>query len=246
MAARGRVLITRPAEDAGPLAQALEARGFNVLIEPLLHIRMLDGPAPDLAGVQALAFTSANGVRALVHAAPDAPAAGCPAFAVGPATTEAARVAGFADVISADGDVGALAELIAGRLDPEAGAVLHVAGSHRAGDLAGRIEAAGFHARRAVLYEAEAAEALSPETRAAIAAGEVGWVLIFSPRTAGLFVTLMQGAGLGALANAICLAALSPAAAEAAAPLSWGEVRVAVAPRQDALLDALGPAPEGI
>ncbi len=245
MAARGRVLITRPAEDAGPLAHALEGRGFSVLIEPLLRIRMLDGPAPDLAGVQALAFTSANGVRALVRAAPEACAAGCPAFTVGPATAEAARVAGFADVISADGDVGALADVIAGRLEPEAGAVLHVAGSHRAGDFAGRIEAAGFHARRAVLYEAVAAQALSPETRAAIAAGEVGWVLIFSPRTAGLFVTLMRRAGLAALANAICLAALSPAVAEAAMPLPWRDVRVAAAPRQDALLEALGLAPEG-
>ena len=246
MAARGRVLITRPAADAGPLAHALEARGFSVLIEPLLRIRMLDGPAPDLAGVQALAFTSANGVRALVHAAPEAPAAGCPAFAVGPATAEAARIAGFAEVISADGDVGALADVIVGRLEPEAGAVLHVAGSQRAGDLVGRIEAAGFHARRAVLYEAVAAEALSPETRAAMAAGEGGWGLIFSPPTAGLFVTLMQGAGLATLANAICLVALSPAVAEAAAPLSWGEVRVAAAPRQDALLDILGPGPEEI
>ncbi|MDH3240852.1 MAG: uroporphyrinogen-III synthase [Alphaproteobacteria bacterium] len=245
MAARRRVLITRPAEDAGPLADALQARGFAVLIEPLLHIRMREGPAPDLTGVQALAFTSANGVRALVHAAPQAPGAGRPAFAVGPATAEAAKKAGFADVVSADGDVDALGRLIAGRLDAEAGAVLHVAGSHRAGDLMGRLEAAGFRARLAVLYDAVASEGLTPEVRAAIEASGVGWVLILSPRTAVGFVTLMQEAHLAARAVEICLVALSAAVAEAAAPLPWGEVRVAAAPRQDALLEALGRAPEG-
>lgn len=246
MAARARVLVTRPAEDAAPLAHALEERGFAVLTEPLLQIRLFDGPAPDLSGVQALAFTSANGVRALVHAAPEGPAAGRPAFCVGPATAEAAGKAGFGEVISADGDVGALGRLIAGRLDPQGGAVLHVAGSERAGDLAGRIEAAGLRARRVVLYEAAASDALSAEARSAIEAGEVGWALIFSPRTAGLFVTLMQDAGLAAQASVICLVALSAAVAEAAAALPWGEVRVAAAPRQDALLAALGPAPEGM
>jgi uroporphyrinogen-III synthase len=245
MATRRRVLITRPAEDAGPLAHELAARGFAVLIEPLLSIRFLDGQVPDLIGIQALAFTSANGVRALLHAAPAAPAAGCAVFAVGPASAAAARAAGFRDVISADGDVGALGRLIAGRLDPDGGAVLYVAGSHIAGDLSGRIEAAGLRARRAVLYEAATSEALSAEARAAIAAGDVGWVLIFSPRTAGLFVTLLQDAGLADRVRGICLVALSPAVAAAAAALTWGEVRVAAAPRQDALLDALGPAPEG-
>jgi uroporphyrinogen-III synthase len=244
MARPRRVLVTRPAEDAAPLARALEARGFAPVVEPLLVIRFIEGRTPDLAGLQALAFTSANGVRALVHAVPGAPAAGLSVFAVGRATAEAARGAGFADVVSADGDAAALARLITGRLAKDAGAVLHVAGSHRAGNLAGRIEAAGLTARRAVLYEAEAAETLSPAAIREIEAGAIGWVLIFSPRTAGLFVTLMERAGLGPKARAMGLVTLSAAVAEAAASLPWGDVRVAAVPGGDALLDALGRAAE--
>ncbi len=49
------------------LAMALEARGVGALIEPMMEIQYCDA-APDLAGVQAVLFTSANGVRALAHA----------------------------------------------------------------------------------------------------------------------------------------------------------------------------------
>lgn len=240
-----RVLVTRPAEDAAPLIRELQARGFDALAEPLLSIRFLDDAAPDLAGVKAFAFTSANGVRALVHAVPDAPRLGVPAFAVGPATAKAARDAGFDEVLSAEGDVDALADLIIGRIGAGAGDVLHVAASRRAGDLVGRITAAGVAARRAVLYEALAADDLSREAVSAIEHGDIGWVLIFSPRTAEQFVTLMSKAGLTEKADAMCLVALSVAVANAAAPLPWGEVRMAATPNQDAVLAALGQAPEG-
>jgi len=67
----GKILITRPEEDAKPLADALAERGIASVIEPLLAIRTLpETAAPlaeDLAGVQAILFTSANGVRAFAE-----------------------------------------------------------------------------------------------------------------------------------------------------------------------------------
>lgn len=59
-----RILVTRPRDDAEALAAELDQRGFPVMIQPMLEIRMLEGPPLDLDGVQALLFTSANGVRA--------------------------------------------------------------------------------------------------------------------------------------------------------------------------------------
>jgi uroporphyrinogen-III synthase len=245
MAVRPRVLVTRSMEDAAPLAERLEAGGFTAVVEPLLRIRFLEGVSPDLSGLQALAFTSANGVRALVHAVPDAKHKGFAVFAVGPATAKAARAAGFSDVSSADGDVDALARLIIGACEPAAGAVLHVAGSARAGDLMGALQGAGLDARRAVLYEAVAAETLSDSLRQDIEANGIGTVLIFSPRTAGLFVSLMADAGLAPHARDMCLLALSPAVAEAAGALPWGVVKVAEAPEQETLLAALAQVVEG-
>ena len=62
-----QALITRPEEDAATLAEALRQRGVGVAIEPLLSVRTLPGASIDLAGVQAVLFTSSNGVRAFAE-----------------------------------------------------------------------------------------------------------------------------------------------------------------------------------
>ena len=52
----GKILITRPEEDAKPLADALAARGISTLVEPLLAIRVLAdaaGPLAEDLGVKA-------------------------------------------------------------------------------------------------------------------------------------------------------------------------------------------------
>src|SRR5262249_30135565 len=64
-----RALVTRPEEDAAPLAAALAERGIDVTLEPLLSIHPLPDAPIDLTGVQALLFTSANGVRSFAELA---------------------------------------------------------------------------------------------------------------------------------------------------------------------------------
>jgi len=237
-----RALITRPEEDAAPLAAALAERRVDVTVEPLLTIRSLPDAPLDLDGVQALLFTSANGVRALAEVAGARGVSGwrdLPVCAVGNATATAARGAGFTRIESAAGDVVALARLVAARLDPTAGPVFHAAGSVVAGDLSGLLEQAGFTVRRAVLYEAKPADQLSPSTVTALANGAFDLVLFFSPRTAATFVTLARAAGEGVVggcrkATALCL---SPAVAAALGELPWRSVEVAAQPELPALLD---------
>ncbi len=239
-----RALVTRPEEDAAPLAAALAERGIDVTLEPLLAIRPLAEAPIDLTDVQALLFTSANGVRSFAELAGARGLAGwreLPAFAVGNATAAAAHSAGFARVESAAGDVAALAKLAAERLDPKAGALFHAAGSAVAGDLAGLLEQAGFTLRREMLYEARPADQLSPATVTNLGNGWFDLVLFFSPRTAATFATLARAAGAGAVngcgkAAALCL---SQAVATAARELPWREVQVAARPELTALLDLI-------
>ncbi len=228
-------LITRPDEDAEPLAAALGRRGIEVVREPLLAVRPLPGASVDLAGVQALVFTSANGVRAFASLSSRRE---LPVFAVGDATARGAREAGFAKVESASGTVEDLARLVETRLGPKQGPLLHAAGSAVAGDLAGRLGKAGFELRRAVVYETETATQLSEETREKLAAGEIGLVLLFSPRTAETFVRLARAAGpavTAGIGKAIALA-LSPAVARAAETLEWRDLRIAERPELPAML----------
>src|SRR5204863_98418 len=81
--------------------------GHDAVVLPLLAVRVMPDISVDLHGVAALAFTSANGVRAFADASGER---SLKVFAVGAATALAARQAGFKSVLSADGDVEALAD----------------------------------------------------------------------------------------------------------------------------------------
>ena len=228
-------LITRPEEDARPLAEALAARGVATVIEPLLAIRPLPEAASDLAkdlaGVQALLFTSANGARAFAELSPRRDIG---VLAVGDATASAARGLGFTAVESAGGDVQGLARLVKQRLKPAGGPLLHAAGSAVAGDLAETLAADGFDLRRRMLYESATATALSPETIAALKQGRIDLVLLFSPRTAVTFAELARAAAVDASElTALCL---SPAVATAVSGLAWKKVEVAEKPDLASLL----------
>jgi uroporphyrinogen-III synthase len=233
-----KVLVTRAEGDAEKLAARLAERGHDSIIENLMTIRFQPEAArsigPFLDGVQAVLFTSANGVRAFADATARRDFR---AFAVGDATAAATREAGFADVISAGGAVDDLAKLVISRLKPKDGAVFHAAASVTAGDLQALLEAAGFSVRRVALYEAVESARLSDPTRTAIAEHQIDAALFFSPRNAATFVRLATG--LEESCKHMVAVALSSAVAEKLAPLSWRRVAVASAPNESALLAAL-------
>ena len=61
------ILITRPIIDAEILAEKLQRHGFTPLIIPMMEVKFLpDAILPDDES-NGLIFTSANGVRALMH-----------------------------------------------------------------------------------------------------------------------------------------------------------------------------------
>jgi uroporphyrinogen-III synthase len=231
-----RALVTRAHSEAQSLAVALAARGIDAIVAPLLEIHYRDGAALDLAGVQAVLCTSANGVRALALASRERRV---PLFAVGEATAACARAEGFAAVANAGGDVGALARLAAARLRPQDGRLVHAGGSEVAGNLVGALRDQGFEIAREILYEARPAAALSQKVVQALRAGTVDFALFFSPRTGALFARLAAAAGVAECVGATVVLSISPAVDTELAGLPWRGRRVAGRPTQAALLDAL-------
>lgn len=219
-----RVAITRAEPEASRTAARVQARGHDAIVAPLLTI-VPCGYDTSTEGAQALLFTSTNGVRAFpdVRGARDRIV-----LTVGDATAQAAREAGFRDVRSADGDVNALAALAKRALDPAKGKLIHIAGDHVAGDLAGELRAAGFSVERRLAYASVAATALPEALR-----GPLDIVLFHSARAAETFVAL--GAPNAKDLTAGCLSA---AVAEAAAKASWKRIITAPHPREDDLLTA--------
>lgn len=231
-----RLLVTRPHLDAGETARALEARGHEVLTEPVLDIVLEDRPPLDLDGVQAFLATSRNGVRALTRATPRRD---LPLLAVGRNSAALARESGFLDVRDADGDVSDLGRLAVAVLDPAAGALLHAAGTETAGDLKGDLERRGFEVRREVLYRAVECEHFSPGTARALADRRIDAVLFFSPRSAEAFARVLENMNLTSVVEGVVAFCISRRTAEMARILPFGEVVSAARPNQDALLSCL-------
>jgi uroporphyrinogen-III synthase len=230
-----QALVTRPREEAEALSKMLADRGVAALIEPMMQIRFRS-ITPDLAGVQAVLCTSANGVRALARATAER---AIPILAVGDTTAARARAEGFARVASAGGNAGDLVRLAADRLRPRDGRLLHICGNIAAGDLVGELGALGFEVERSVLYEAQPISGLSIAATDALSAHEVDFALFFSPRTAAIFVKLAKAAGVAARCHTVTALSISAAADAMLGALPWRARQIAERMDQPALLDLL-------
>ena len=238
-----RIWITRAEPEAQRTAQAVTAAGHRPLVSPLIQVAPLpsasDRLAKALAGVAALAFTSANGVRAFALLRPLSDRQH-PVFAVGAATARAAREAGFATVISAEGDVAALSRRIAAHKPPPAGAVLHCGALEPAGDLVGALEQRGLGARFVAVYQT-LPQAPTGELLTALDQQPpgVGAVLIHSPKAAEALAAML--ADRPALAGALTVVCISKAAAEPLAAFKFARRAVASKPNEAAMLARLTP-----
>jgi len=230
-----KLIITRPMEDAAPLAAALASMGVETMSAPLMSIEIKPGPQPDLSGVQALLFTSANGVRAF---AARSSARDIPVYAVGNATARISKDLNFSHVISANGDVDDLAALVCNACSPADGELFHACASVVAGDLSGALAARGFRVARHVLYEAKAAAALPGDMIRAIRDRNAHGVIVYSPRTAHILDALLEDADLSEAASEMKLFALSQNV-NTASTSKWHERIIAAHPCQESLLEAV-------
>jgi uroporphyrinogen-III synthase len=231
-----RLLVTRPRDDAEAFAALLRARGHEAVAAPVMEVHLQPGPPVALDGVQAILVTSANGVRAIAERTARRDLT---VYAVGPQTSEAARMAGFPSVISADGDAAALVETVARQADPAKGILLHAAGAETAGRLRQALQGRGFRVETAVLYDAVPVTKLPSNAEENLRDGTLDGVMLFSPRSAKTFASLVSDAGLATAAARLTAFCISAATGAALAPLSFAQIAIAGTPNQDAILDLI-------
>jgi uroporphyrinogen-III synthase len=231
-----RLLVTRPEPEGARTAALLRARGHEAWLVPLLRIEPVadaDFGAGPWAGV---VFTSANAVRAVAAHRRFGELVGLPACAVGARTRGAAIAAGFADTVSAEGDVDDLARLIVARVGDAGLPLLYFAGHDRAGDLAAALRKAERTVETVIVYQAAIVGDFDADMRSAIAGGRIDGVLHYSARTAGAFIAAAAAAGVTDSTMKIRHFCLS---AQVAAPLAAAgatTVDIAGAPNEAALL----------
>jgi uroporphyrinogen-III synthase len=237
------VLVTRPHPDNEATAAALRARGFEVLLAPMLRFEPLAFQDDADARYDAVLVTSANALRGFQSHPADRRLLTLPLFAVGEHTAAAARGAGFDKIIVAHGDVTGLREaVLAGvksRTLKKAGTLLYLAGADLARDLAGDLGERGFTVVTHTTYRMIPVSDLPRDARDAFAANQVEAVLHYSRRSARSFLDAARTAGVEISALAVPHGCLSETVASIVRDAGATQVLTARSPDENALLDAL-------
>jgi len=205
------LLILRPEPGASRTLARAAALGLEARALPLFEIVSLPWDAPAPADFDALLLTSANAVRQ----ADLARYRHLPVHAVGAATAEAARAAGFGDVRTGPGDVASLLATLAPPLR-----LLHPCGADRRDAVSPGI---------AIVHLPVYASRLADPAGMAHALADTPVVLLHSPRAAARFAALVADR------TGLRLAAISAATAQTAGT-GWQAVGVAATPDDQALL----------
>ena len=205
-----KLFITRPLEDALPLAAKLLVAGHETVIAPLLAIVLRAGVAIPPDRFQAICVTSANGVRCLQGQVD----LQVPVLAVGAQSAAAAELRGFEQVTARGGDVRGLVEYIQKALIPQDGPLLYLSGAETSDDLEGQLTAAGFSVTRLITYDAVAQKLDGFQLQLHPGNG----VLLYSPRSAKLWRSEMARMQLGHIAAQVKHFCLSPQVAAALPP----------------------------
>jgi len=184
------LLITRPEPDAQLTAHRMHAIGLHAVLAPLLEMHLLPAQLPDSQLLGAIAFTSANAIRAMQQTNQFDALLHLPVFCVGDRTADFATAAGFENVTSANGDFGDLVSLLSKQEFNQA--VFYPTAAHVSGDLAQALSPFNLPVLCLPIYEMRAVKSLPPDVVAMLKSDEISAVSLYSRRTAEIFCSLVD------------------------------------------------------
>ncbi len=144
------ILLTRPLEDCSEMILKFQSLGNKVSHLPLLQIHKIDYSENSFLDFKAIIFTSANAVKFFDNKKIDKKIL---CFCVGNATEKKARSIGFQNVITAEGNVENLKELILRNFDKKDGKIIYVSGETISIDLDQNLIKEGYDVKRIINYK---------------------------------------------------------------------------------------------
>ena len=143
------ILLTRPLEDCSEMILKFQSLGNKVSHLPLLKIEKVKYEEPNFSEFKGIIFTSANAVKHLNVKKIDKKIL---CFCVGNVTEKKARCVGFQNVITAEGNVENLKELILQNFDQKDGKMIYVSGETISVDLDQQLLKEGYNIKRIINY----------------------------------------------------------------------------------------------
>ena len=149
------ILLTRPLEDSREMILKFQSLSHEVSHMPLISIEGVKYEDLSFSDFKAIIFTSSNAIKFLDIKLIDKKII---CFCVGNTTEKKARSCGFQNVLSADGNVNNLKELILQNYNSSNGKLLYVSGEIISNDLDQQLISEGYNVKRIVNYSAKPVE----------------------------------------------------------------------------------------
>ncbi len=187
------ILLTRPLEDIQELILKFQELGHVVSHMPVIKIEKVNYKSINFSEFSGIIFTSSNAIKYLDTRIIDKNKI---CFCVGSATEKKARSVGFQNVISADGNVSNLKELILQNFNPSSGKLLYVSGEVTANDLDQDLISNGYDVKRIINYTARSIENLDEKFIEKLKQKMPDIVYVYSQNSALSFLKLIKNYNL--------------------------------------------------
>ena len=146
------ILFTRSLEDSKDLILRFNELGHKVSYMPVIEIEKVDHDLINFNDFKGLIFTSANSLKFINSKEVDK---NIFCFCVGSATEKKALSLGFQNVISAEGNVRNLKEIILRNFNSNVGKILYLSGELISKDLDKELNLLGYDIKRIINYTAK-------------------------------------------------------------------------------------------
>jgi|TARA_B100000959_G_scaffold216065_1_gene227581 uroporphyrinogen-III synthase len=187
------ILLTRPLEDIQELILKFQELGHVVSHMPVIKIEKVNYKSINFSEFSGIIFTSSNAIKYLDTRIIDKNKI---CFCVGSATEKKARSVGFQNVISADGNVSNLKELILQNFNPSSGKLLYVSGEVTTNDLDQDLISNGYDVKRIINYTARSIENLDEKFIEKLKQKMPDIVYVYSQNSALSFLKLIKNYNL--------------------------------------------------
>jgi len=199
------ILLTRPLEDSGEMILKFKSLGHQVSHLPLINISKINYEKINFSDYGGIIFTSANAVKFLDVKKIDK---NLLCFCVGNATEKKARAVGFQNVISAEGNVENLKELILQNFDQKDGKMIYISGEIISVDLDQQLLKEGYNIKRIINYRTIHNENFNEEFVKQLKLNMPDVVYVYSQNSALSFlkfIKLYQSESLWMNTNLMCI-----------------------------------------
>ena len=143
------ILFTRPLEDCEELILKFSELGHKVSHMPVIQIEKIKHEKINFIDYKAIIFTSANSLKFLDTKLIDKKII---CFCVGRATEKKALSLGFQNIVTAEGNVRNLEELILQNFNSSSGKMLYLSGEVISNDINKNLVSQGYNVKRVINY----------------------------------------------------------------------------------------------